>query len=261
LDGDDRQGYIAVIGQWRRSTGQGKVPLSYIHSIRLAGGRPKVVSTFDIDPYEAHEDVPVDSGYAPEDVSALDGSTALVIPGGGDIEPSMYGEEPHPQLQGLNRQRDTFEQTLLAEALRQDLPVLAICHGMQLLNVHLGGTLEQHLADTAGRLEHDRDRVRGDVAHKVRLKENSLVHGAYGGSPIDVNSHHHQGLRRVAAPLEEVGWAEDGVLEAVVSREHTWVVGVQWHPEAMAPIDHRQLELFQAFVRAVDEQPRPALSA
>jgi putative glutamine amidotransferase len=256
-DGSDT-GYIAVVGQWRRSTGRGKVPLSYVHALRLAGATSKVVSTFDIDPYEAPLGLDISSGCDPEDGSALGDASGLVLPGGGDIDPAWYGQEPHPSTAGVNHQRDTFELTLLKEALDRDVPVLAICHGMQLLNLCLGGTLEQHLADDDARFDHDRDRVRGDVAHSVALKAGSVLWDVYGGSPIEVNSHHHQGLGKVAAPLEEVGWAEDGVLEAVVSRDHEWVVGVQWHPEAMAAIDHRQLKLFEAFSDAVSARDRAA---
>lgn len=256
-DGSDT-GYIAVVGQWRRSTGRGKVPLGYVHSLRLAGATPRIVSTFEIDPYEAPLGLDITSGCDPQDASALADASGLVLPGGGDIDPAWYGQEPHPSTAGINHQRDNFELTLLKEALDRDVPVLAICHGMQLLNLCLGGTLEQHLADDDSRLDHDRDRVRGDVAHSVDLKPGSLLWDVYGGSPIEVNSHHHQGLGRVAAPLDEVGWAEDGILEAVVSRDHDWVVGVQWHPEAMAAIDRRQLKLFEAFSDAVSAHGRAA---
>jgi putative glutamine amidotransferase len=256
-DGSDT-GYIAVAGQWRRRTGGGKVPLSYVHALRLAGATPKVVSTFEIDPYEAPLGLEISSGCDPDDASALDNASGLVLPGGGDIDPAWYGQEPHPSTAGINHQRDTYELTLLAEALDRDIPVLAICHGMQLLNLFLGGTLEQHLADDDARFDHDRDRVRGDVAHVVELKPESLLWDVYGGSPIEVNSHHHQGLGRVAESLEEIGWADDGVLEAVVSRPHDWVVGVQWHPEAMAAIDGRQLRLFEAFSDAVAAPGRAA---
>ncbi|MGH2694172.1 MAG: gamma-glutamyl-gamma-aminobutyrate hydrolase family protein, partial [Actinomycetota bacterium] len=213
---------------------------------------------FDIDPYEAPLGLEISSGFDPGDASALDGSSGLVLPGGGDIDPAWYGQKPHPSTGGINHQRDTFELTLVKEALARDVPVLAICHGMQLLNICLGGTLEQHLADDEDRFDHDRDRVRGDVAHSVDLKAGSVLWNVYGGSPIEVNSHHHQGLGRIAGALDEIGWAEDGVLEAVVSRDHEWVVGVQWHPEAMAPIDHRQLKLFEAFSEAVAARGRAA---
>src|SRR5918996_1672471 len=118
-------GYIAVAGQWRRSTGGGKVPFSYVHSLRLAGCTPKVLSTFEMDPYEAPLGVDVGYGFEPDDASALDGAVGLVLPGGGDIDPSWYGQPQHALTTAINHRRDTFELTLLKEALRRDLPVLA----------------------------------------------------------------------------------------------------------------------------------------
>jgi gamma-glutamyl-gamma-aminobutyrate hydrolase PuuD len=147
--------------------------------------------------------------------------------------------------------RDRFERELLDVALERDLPVLAICRGMQLLNVHLGGTLEQHLPEVPGRLEHDRDRPRAEAAHEVSIASDSVL-GAWLCDRAPVNSHHHQGLGVVASALEEVAHAPDGVIEGVVSRDHTWVVGVQWHPEVMVPAYERQLRIFRAFVAATE---------
>lgn len=188
-------------------------------------------------------------GLAPDDPTCLDGAAGLLIPGGGDIDPSWYGAERHPRTHKVSHRRDEFETTLITAALDNDLPVFAICHGMQLLNVHLGGTLEQHLADDPTHLDHDRDRPRAEPAHEVRVKPGSLLEPILGRH-APVNSHHHQGLGKVADELEEIAWAEDDVLEAVVSHEHTWVLGVQWHPEAMAPVDEKELALFQEFVAA-----------
>ena len=132
------------------------------------------------------------------------------------------------------------------------MPVLAICRGMQLLNVHLGGALDQHLAETEGRLEHDRDRPRAEPAHGLRVKDGTVLSSVLG-TESQVNSHHHQGLVDVGDELEEIGWAPDGVLEAVVMTSRTWVTGVQWHPEAMAPVNSEQLALFELFVAAASE--------
>jgi putative glutamine amidotransferase len=146
--------------------------------------------------------------------------------------------------------------TLLEDALQREMPVLAICHGMQLLNVQQGGTLDQHLADRHDLLDHDRDRPRAEPAHGLRIKPGSLLANALEGERAQVNSHHHQGLGVVPPTLEELAWAEDGVLEAVGLRDHPFALGVQWHPEAMAPVDPRQLELFRAFVAATDDYAR-----
>jgi putative glutamine amidotransferase len=130
------------------------------------------------------------------------------------------------------------------------MPVLCICLGFQLLNVVLGGTLDQHLADDPERLDHDRDMPRAEPVHHARLVPGSGLEDVFGAIDLPVNSHHHQGLDRLAAGLEPAAWAGDGVLEAVVAPGYSWVVGVQWHPEVMAPLDHRQLALFERFVAA-----------
>lgn len=240
--------HIVVIGQWRR--GHARLPLPYAAAVKAAGGHPKIYSAFELVPGEpTPRDLDVVTGLDPDDDSALDGAAGLVVPGGGDIDPALYGQKRHPETKNVSHRRDRFELTLLKKALEKDVPVLAICHGMQLLNVALGGTLEQHLPDVPNRLNHDLGFPEATPAHSIAVKEKTLLADIAGGH-CDVNSSHHQGLDVVADPLEEVAWAEDGVLEAVASTEHPWAVGVQWHPEAMAPEDPKQLGLFAAFVEA-----------
>jgi putative glutamine amidotransferase len=242
---------IAITALKRRDEALGRIPTDYVTALELVGGIPVVLSTFDL---EADEEIPDDLDVhlpiSPDDASMLDSVGALVLSGGGDVDPSLFGERPHPRTYNITPRRDRFEITLVNEALRRDMPVLAICRGMQVLNVALGGTLEQNLADRPHRLAHDRDRPRAEPAHHLRMKERSLLARLLGSPRGEVNSHHHQGLGVVASPLEEVAWAEDGVLEAVVSGQHRWVVGVQWHPECMVPLDERQMALFRGLVDA-----------
>ncbi|MDQ4026707.1 MAG: gamma-glutamyl-gamma-aminobutyrate hydrolase family protein [Actinomycetota bacterium] len=249
-------GHVVVVGQWREGQG-GRIPVPYMEAIHAAGGTPKLFSTFEAGREEA---VPAhfeaEMGLAPDDSSPLGGATGLVLPGGGDIDPQWYGRPRHPKTHNLNTRRDEFERTLLAGALERDIPILAICHGMQLLNVHFGGTLHQHLSDDPRRLEHDVGNPTSEPAHSVRLKERCVLTRYFDSAVLEVNSHHHQGLDAVPGALEEVGWAEDGVLEAVVAREYSWVVGVQWHPEIMAPHFKAQRNLFEAFVDATFEYTR-----
>ncbi|MEA2477558.1 MAG: putative glutamine amidotransferase [Actinomycetota bacterium] len=218
--------------------------------------------TFDLPPDEI---VPEGTDFAlnldPDDASVLDGAAALLLPGGGDIDPQLYGRPRHPRTHKVSHRRDHFEMTLLKRALSEDLPVLAICKGMQLLNVHLGGTLIQHLVDDPAKLDHDRDAPRSDPVHSVTLKEGSKLASIFGTRSIEVNSHHHQGLDDVATNLEPVGWAEDGVLEAVEHTERTWVIGVQWHPEAMAAVDPIQAKLFGALAAAALRHHETAITA
>lgn len=250
---------MAIAGQWRKDAG--KFPLLYARAIQLAGGSPFVLSTFDMPPTEeVPDDVPLATGVDPYDPSGLDEADALLLPGGGDIDPEWYGCDRHPRTHGVSHRRDRFELTLLQEAFDRDMPVLAICHGMQLLNVYRGGTLDQHLADRSNRLQHDRDRPRAEPAHGSQIDENSPLAKMVGAGATPVNSHHHQGLDRVGEGLEEIAWAEDGVLEGVYAPDSTWVVGVQWHPEAMAPVDPRQLAIFEHFIGAAESYARPSRS-
>jgi putative glutamine amidotransferase len=240
---------VAISALKRESEAWGRFPTGYVTAAKLAGARCVVLSPFAaLHPEdEIPDDVLVRHGAAPEDALPED-VCGLILPGGGDVDPSLYGGDRHPRTHNVNPVRDHFELALLGDALRRDLPVLAICRGMQLLNVELGGTLEQHLGDRPGRLPHDRDRPRAEVAHNVRVAEDSALRRILGAPEIGVNSHHHQGLERIADELREVGWAEDGVLEAVESRQHSWVIGVQWHPEVMAPVDRTHATLFRRFL-------------
>lgn len=220
--------------------------------MELAGGRPRVISTFDLGPSEeVPEGLDVIQDIDPYDASILEGASGLIIPGGGDIDPELYGRKRHPRTHNVSMRRDRFELTLLSEAFERDMPILAICHGMQLLNVHGGGTLNQHLLDDPKKLDHYRDRPMAEPSHSVTFKEGSLLADVMGALTVQVNTHHHQGLDDVAPTLEPIGWSEDGVLEAVVDRDHSWVVGVQWHPEAMAPVAKDELAIFESFIDAV----------
>jgi putative glutamine amidotransferase len=239
---------IAVVGQWRK--GYARLPVPYVNAVELAGGKTRVLSTFELPPTEdAPTEGDVHLGLDPLDVSGLDGCSALLLPGGGDIDPEWYGCERHPRTHNVSHRRDRFELSLLEAALERDLPILAICHGMQLLNVHLGGTLEQHLADNQERLEHDRDMPRAEPVHEIAVEPGTILADAVG-SETPVNSHHHQGLWNISDKLRKTAWAEDGVLEGVEAPDYSWVVGVQWHPEAMAHTDASQKKIFDRFVDA-----------
>ena len=253
LDTKGAPGHIAVAGIYPRDRSRPRTPIAYTHAVDLAGGKPVVYSAFG----PSEQDKPVRGlrvlhELDPETAELSEHATGLLLTGGGDIDPASYGQRPHPRTHNVSARRDTFEMTLLAQALERDIPVLAVCRGMQLLNVFLGGTLDQHLADTEGRLDHDRDRPRVEPAHGIRFSKGTFLTDVLG-EHAQVNSHHHQGLDDVAGELEEIGWADDGVLEAVVAPRRSWVVGVQWHPEVMAPVHHDELEIFRRFVAATED--------
>jgi putative glutamine amidotransferase len=255
LDGIGR-GRVVIAASKPRDRTCSRLPIDYMTAVRRAGGDPYVISTFSTCAGEPEvDDLEMLSDLAPDETHVLEGASGLLLTGGGDVDPSTYGQSPHARTYNVSARRDRFEFNLLDVALERDMPVLAICRGMQVLNVHLGGTLEQHLREVEGRLDHDRDRARAEPAHDVRIEPGSRLVD-WLGERAGVNSHHHQGLDRVAEPLEEVAYADDGVLEAVVSRDHEWVVGVQWHPEAMVPLDDKQLAIFEGFVEASQRYAR-----
>jgi len=242
---------VVVAGMWPRDRTINRFPLSYVKAVKNAGAAPMVMSTFALAPGEkAPAGIETITQIEPARAELPEDASGLVLPGGGDADPKDFGQKPHPRTYNISRRRDAFEYALLEDALRKDMPVLAICRGMQLLNVLFGGTLDQHIPDTPGLLDHDRDRPRAEAAHGFRAKPNSLIAQALGSTNTGVNSHHHQGLEAIPDAFEVTGRADDGVIEAIESQEHTWVVGIQWHPEAMAPVNAEQRQLFETFVEA-----------
>ena len=182
----------------------------------------------------------------------LDG---LVLTGGVDISPGHFGEELHPKVTRTDPERDAFELRLLSEALSHDLPVLAICRGHQLLNVAFGGRLLQHIESGAHRAHYS---VEGYPSrwHAVTIERDSKLFVLLGAEELVVNSRHHQAVTpdRLVPALRPVAHSYDGIVEGVESREHSWVIGVQWHPErpepahtGFAPISAR---LFEGLVAA-----------
>jgi putative glutamine amidotransferase len=186
------------------------VPYDYVRAVERAGGRAVLV--------------PPDPDGIDEILDALDG---LIFSGGNDLTPESYGAEADPTTSGTNPARDRGELALLAAALERDLPVLAICRGVEVLNVVRGGDLVQHLPDVVG---HEGHRVvSGEFSdHPVRVDPSSRIERVSGV----VKSHHHQGLGRIGEGLREVAWAEDGIVEALEDPDKAFVVGVLWHPEA-----------------------------
>jgi putative glutamine amidotransferase len=156
---------------------------------------------------------------------------ALLLAGGADIDPAAYGQEPHPQTKGAWPERDHFEVALARAALERGMPVLGICRGMQLLNVAMGGTLEQHLEDRLGSDRH-RHTPGAFADHEVRLEPGSLAARAIGSERSAVRSHHHQGVDRLGSGLAATGWSvEDNVIEAIEMPDQRFALGVLWHPE------------------------------
>jgi putative glutamine amidotransferase len=179
-------------------------------------------------------------------VARLDG---LLLTGGPDLHPGTYGKTPHPALGPTEREIDAFELALIRAAERRGLPVLAICRGMQALNVALGGTLVQDLpSERPGGLTHRQEEAGRVPTHPVRLAEGSRIARIAGTTEIEVNSFHHQAIDRLGAGLRPAGWAPDGVIEAVEDPTARFVVGVQWHAESLSESQPVQADLLAAFV-------------
>lgn len=174
---------------------------------------------------------------------------ALVLNGGGDVDPTQYGADAHAQLTWVDGGRDRFEVALVSEAIARGLPVLGVCRGLHVLNVALGGTLVQHLPEVT-ELTHRVDDPHDRPAHPVRLLAGSAIARDYAATALEVNSVHHQAVDRLGRGLEAVGWAPDGTIEAIEDATGR-VRGIQWHPELMAPEhDPAQLGAFRALVEA-----------
>lgn len=187
------------------------LPLAYVRAVERAGGRPLLLP-----PGEGVE----------EALAVLDG---LLLSGGSDLDPATYGHEPHPETRNVRPERDRAELALLEGALALDLPLLAICRGLELLNVGLGGDLVQHLPETLG---HSGHRVRPGAwsQHDVTVEPGTRLARVLGDG-LRVNSHHHQGPGRVGAGLAVTAWADDGSVEGLEHPGRTFAVGVLWHPE------------------------------
>ncbi len=158
----------------------------------------------------------------------------LMLAGGADLDPGIYGAQPHPETTGSVLERDLFEVALMRRALERDIPVLGICRGMQVMNVACGGTLHQHLPELLGHQEHRRVLGSFDGAdHDVRLTPDSLAARAAGEELHATKSHHHQGVDRIGDGLVVTGWATvDELPEAIELPGRHFALGVQWHPEA-----------------------------
>jgi gamma-glutamyl-gamma-aminobutyrate hydrolase PuuD len=188
------------------------IPMAYVNAVEKAGGRPLLVPPSD----EAID----------ETLDSLDG---LLFSGGSDIDPSMYGAEPHPSVNGTRPDRDRAELVLMEAALARDMPVLAVCRGMEILNVARGGDLVQHLPDVVGHEDHKHTPgVFGD--HDVDLKSGSRLSSLLG-ERAPVKSHHHQGVGTLGRGLVETAWAEDGTIEGLEDPSQRFALGVLWHPE------------------------------
>ena len=212
-----RRPIIGITGNY--DAGKCTLLEGYYRSVLEAGGAPVIIPPCD------------DTDMM---VSLLEGVDALILSGGGDINPLYLGEEPLRELGGINPARDWNELMLVRLAANRQIPILGICRGIQVMTAALGGKLCQDIyKESSATLKHSQETERHVCTHTVRIEANSLLHRLFGTETLPVNSFHHQAVREVAPGFAVSARSADGVIEAVESTEHKSMIGVQWHPECM----------------------------
>jgi putative glutamine amidotransferase len=212
-------------------TGAAALPYRYVEAVLRAGGQPVIVN---------------DARDPKELLARVD---ALILTGGPDVDPARYGEAPHASVYGVDPADDDFECALAEAAAVRSIPTLAICRGIQILNVARGGTLYQHIAENPGVPPHGQPGVAGGARqHEVTLERGSLVADVMDTTTVTASCHHHQAIGALGDGLRVVGRAKDGIVEAL-ELEGQFMLAVQWHPEDTADEDPAQQRLFDGLVR------------
>jgi len=219
------------------------VNAAYLRAVQQAGGVPVLLPPH-LDP-EARAEL----------TRRIDG---LVLTGGGDLDPQRFGEVAHATVYEVSRERDALELSLVETALDAEVPLFAICRGIQVLNVALGGTLWQDLpSDLGTTIAHSQTERRDRATHAVTVSGETRLAEALGGHELRVNSFHHQAIRKLGSGLRDVAWAPDGVIEGVeLAGAPALVFGVQWHPEDLVEHDRAAANLFRALVDAAAARAR-----
>lgn len=228
-------GRIAAPGRISRS-GISFSGRRYLDAVLRAGGEPLTLAPRELSPADA--------------VALLSRFDALVLMGGGDVDPHRYGRPRAHHVYGVNHEQDEFEIRLALTAIEREIPMLAICRGVQLVNVALGGTLIQHVGDIDGTHDHAPGAFpagQDHVLHPIDVAPGTKLAKAVGGTEVMGASFHHQGIETVGAGLREVAHARDGLIEGL-ELDSGWMIGVQWHPEDTAPTDAAQQGLYDALV-------------
>jgi gamma-glutamyl-gamma-aminobutyrate hydrolase PuuD len=214
---------------------------SYTRSVERAGGVPVLLPIV----------------VEPEDIDRqLDLIDGLVLTGGADLTPRLYGARRHRKTRTMRRERQTYDLELARAAIRRKLPILGICGGLQLVNVVCGGDLVQHVPDAVG--PDDPHAGPAGIEHEVRVEPGTRLACITGAERLTVNSYHHQATGRLGAGLRASARSPDGILEALEHKEDPFVVCVQWHPERRTEDSPADLALFEALVEAAREGPEAA---
>ncbi len=235
---DQQRPRIGITMRLELSTDRFYLARFYSEAVEAAGGAPVHISLIP----------------QPEYISAvLDSLDGILLPGSdSDVDPLRYGAQPHPQLGSVVPVKDETDLLVLEEIERRNLPLFAICFGMQILNVFRGGTLIQDIATQFPKaIKHEQGPPRDRPSHTVKLGKNSLLAALSKDASAVVNSHHHQAIENVGEDLKAIAWASDGLIEAVEdTRPNRFALGVQWHPELGWQKDELSQKLFNQFVKA-----------
>ena len=225
--------FIGITTYGRNADDEFTLPAVYVEAVRRAGGIPLLIPPGET----CLEDL-------------LQGLDGLILSGGGDIDPAHYGSAGHPTVYMVDAERDTTDLELARRVVLGRAPILCICRGQQLLNVAMGGTLVEHLPDElSGELQH-RDEPDKPTAHTLRVLPDTHLAHLIGDGEMHGVSWHHQAIRTLAPGLTVTARAADGTIEGVESKDHPWLIAVQWHPEMSAANDPRQQRLFDEFITA-----------
>lgn len=213
--------------------------MDYSESIVTAGGVPMIIAPIDSDEYLKNI------------VNNIDG---LLLTGGSDVNPLLYNQ---PSLKGIGRlapERDSIESKLIKLALNKGIPILGICRGFQLLNVHFGGTLIQDINNSnITNIQHVGIKsAKSSISHKIIFEKECKLKECFNNNDAKVNSFHHQVIDKLADKLSTCALSEDGFIEAFEYNDNSNVFAVQWHPEMMSKVDENQLAIFKLFVKNVD---------
>ena len=183
---------------------------------------------------------------------ALDRLDGILVTGGNfDIDPSLYGEKPLGALGEIKKERTEFELELISLALERDLPLLGVCGGQQAINVALGGSLYQDIAtQVPDATEHQQKAPKAHSSHSIRIHPGTKLHQIVGRRVLEVNTTHHQAVKRPGRGLITNATAEDGIIEGIESKNHSLVLGVQWHPEFLTEGDVSQRNIFSSLISA-----------
>ena len=234
---------IGVTCSYQEQHNRFRLNASYCRALEKSGGLPLVLATLK-------------TGYAADYLSMLRG---LLLSGGGDVDPCYFGEEPLPGCGEITPQRDAMEIELVRLALEWDMPVFAVCRGIQVLNIACGGDIYQDLTRREGDcLQHWQKAADHHPTHSVVLVAGTGLSNIYCGmESIRVNTFHHQAVRRLGTGLEVAASSPDGIIEAVEMKGRSFVLGVQWHPESLSLAEKKGgQELFNAFLHAASRYKR-----